>query len=299
MKKPFLIVMLLLLTVSMSAQRQFRKPLKSTKPGTNLAFSNYTVGLKLGCPWSILLNSELSEVNYLGNFGYTAGFVAERYFQRFSIGIEGLFSQKGTKMSYDMNYQVSLTTTDVFHREFFMGYNVASVRIPLTYYFKGTFKDDKVVPYVFIAPQVDIPLGFNATLGEKNGKIGFVFEKPLIQHTLTSYGTITDSQEKPVDKKALLSVNALAGMGIIGRIPTEGSAIILKFDIAANYGLRNLAEEGFIWKQVTDQNGKKSLVLKDNDKTIRSHDVEANLTIIIPIKKRLHDACWNFKSNMY
>lgn len=295
MKKTFLIVVLLLFTVSLSAQRQFRKPLKSTKQGTNLALSNYTVGLKLGCPWSILLNSELSDVNYVGNFGYTAGLVIERYFNSFSIGIEGLFSQKGTKMSYDMEYQISLTTVDNFHREFYMGYNVASVRIPMTYYFKGFFRDNKVVPYVFIAPQVDLPLGFNATLRKKE----FVFEKIPLQYTLTTYGTVEDTQKKPVDTKALLSVNALAGLGLMTQIPTDGSAIILKFDIAANYGLRNMAEEGFIWKQVTDNTGKKSLVLKENNKTIRSHDVEANLTIIIPIKKRLHDACWNFSNNMY
>ena len=132
MKRFFVIGFFLFLSVTLSAQGHFRKPLRSQKQGTNLAFSNYTVGVKLGCPWSLLKDSELSKVTYSGNFGYTLGFVVERYYSRISIGLEGLFSQKGTRMYYDMPYQESLTTDGIFHREYYMGYNVASVRIPLS-----------------------------------------------------------------------------------------------------------------------------------------------------------------------
>lgn len=288
MKRTLLIGILLLFTVSLNAQGQYRKALKAQKQGTNLAFSDYTIGLKLGCPWSVMLDSELSKVSYTGNIGYTIGLVAERYFQRVSVGIEGLFSQKGTRMFYDMSYQTSLTETDIFHREYFMGYNVASVRIPVTYYFKGVIKDDKAVPYVFIAPQVDIPMTFHATI--RDG--AFLYENPPTQNTLTTYGDVVNKVTTAVDTKSLLNISALAGVGLMGRIPTESSAIIIKFDIAANYGLRNLAEEGFIWKKDPDT-GK--LVLKDNSRTLHSHDVEANLTIIFPIKKRLRDACYYFE----
>lgn len=290
MKRPIVISIILFLAFSlnMSAQGQFRKPLKSQKQGANLAFSNYTIGLKLGCPWSVLADSELTEVAYSGNIGYNIGIVAERYFPRLSIGIEGIFSQKGTKMYYDMPYQVSFTENGIYHKEFFFGYNLVSVRTPLTYYFKGTVKDDKVVPYVFIAPQVDIPLHINATL--RDGKL--LFENPPTQTTITTYGDVEETTTTNLDTSPLLSVNALAGVGLMARIPTETSAIIIKFDIAANYGLRNLAEEGFIWKQDPTSG---ELVLKENTHTIRSHDVEANLTIIFPIKKRLHDACYIYK----
>lgn len=286
MKRYLVIGFFLFLSVTMSAQRQFRKPLKSQKQGTNLAFSDYTIGVKLGCPWSLMMDSELQKVNYSGNFGYSLGLVAERYFQRLSVGVEGLFSQKGTKMYYDMPYQVSLTEEGNFHREYFMGYNVVSVRVPITYYFKGAVKDDKVVPYLFIAPQVDIPLKFNATLRD----IKFLYENPPSQTTITTYGDYGDTIRRAVNVKSLLNVSALAGVGLMARIPTESSAIIIKFDLAANFGLRNLAEEGFIWKK--DSSGK--LVRKENSRIIRSHDAEANLTIIFPIKRRLRDACYYF-----
>jgi len=291
MKRSLVIGFLLFLSVTLSAQGQFRKPLKSQKQGTNLAFSNYTVGVKLGCPWSLLTDSKLSKVNYSGNFGYTFGLIAERYFSMFSIGIEGLFSQKGTKMYYDMPYQLSLDPNSpnysgIYHREYFMGYNVASVRVPLTYYFKGVIKDDKVVPYLWIAPQVDIPLGFNATL--RDGK--FLYENPPTHTTITTYDSYRDEIQNNVDASALLNISALAGVGLMARVPTESSAIIIKFDLAANFGLRNLAEEGFIWKK--DSSG--NLVPKENTRIIRSHDAEANITIIFPIKRRLRDACYYF-----
>lgn len=286
MKRYLVIGFFLFLSVTMSAQRQFRKPLKSQKQGTNLAFSDYTIGVKLGCPWSLMMDSDLKKVTYSGNFGYSLGLVAERYFQRLSVGVEGLFSQKGTKMYYDMPYQVSLTEEGKFHREYFMGYNVVSVRVPITYYFKGAVKDDKVVPYLFVAPQVDIPLKFNATLRDSK----FLYENPPSQTTITTYGDYGDTIRRAVNVKSLLNVSALAGVGLMARIPTESSAIIIKFDLAANFGLRNLAEEGFIWKK--DSSGK--LVRKENSRIIRSHDAEANLTIIFPIKRRLRDACYYF-----
>jgi hypothetical protein len=287
MKRSLIIGFLLLLSVSLSAQRLFQKPLKSQKQGTNLAFSDYTIGVKLGCPWSLLLDSEISNVTYSGNIGYSLGLVVEHYYSRFSIGLEGLFSQKGTRMFYEMPYQLSLDPNDIkiFRRDFFFGYNLISVRIPLTYYFKGVIKDDKVVPYLFVAPQIDIPLNFNATI--RKGE--FLFEPSLSQTTTTTYESFIDERQLPVDKNALLNISALGGVGFMARIPTESSAIIIKFDLAANFGLRNLAEEGFIWKKDKDK-----LVRKENNHIIRSHDIEANLTILFPIKRRLRDACYSF-----
>ena len=59
------------------AQRQFRKPLKSTNQSM-LGFSNYNVGLKVGCPWSYMTKTDLKETAYDGHFGYLIGIVGER-----------------------------------------------------------------------------------------------------------------------------------------------------------------------------------------------------------------------------
>lgn len=286
MKRHLIICILFIFAASANSQGQFNKPLKSQKQGTNLAVSSNTVGLKLGCPWSVIIDSEFSKVKYAGNVGYNFGLVFEHYFSKCSIGLEGMISQKGTKMYYNMSYQQNLTLPGIFHREYYMGFNLVSVRVPFTFYLNAASKDDKFVPYVFIAPQVDIPLKFNATF--RKGE--FLMETPPSQTTITTYGSFYNEQTTPLDVTSLYNVGVLAGFGFMTRIQTESSAIIIKFDIAANYGLRNLAEEGFIVKKGND--GK--LVFKDNINPIRLHDAEANFTVIFPIRRRLRDACYYF-----
>ena len=225
MKRHLIIGIFLILAASANAQGLFSKPLKSQKQSTNLAASSNTVGVKLGCPWSLIIDSQFSKISYAGNIGYNFGLVFEHYFSKFSIGLEGLFSQKGTKMYYDMPYQESLTTNGIFHREYYMGYNMVSVRVPITFYFNGATKDDKFIPYMFVAPQVDIPLSFNATF--RKGK--FLMENPPTQTTITTYGNYYDEQTKPLDVSSLYNVGALAGVGLMTRIHTESSSILGHF----------------------------------------------------------------------
>ena len=274
--------LLLVMSLCIPAQGQFNKPLKSQKQNANLAVSDYTIGLTVGCPWSVMTKSDLSNVKYSGNIGYSAGLLVERYFSRFSLGLEGLFSQKGTRVSYEMPYQISLNDDGVFARESSLGYNLVSVRLPVSYYLKGTFKDDKIIPYFFIAPQVDFPLRFNATF--KDGKFSY---GPITTTTITTYGSTHDEQSHPVNLnwKKNWNASALAGVGLMARIPTEMSAIIIKFNVALNYGLLNLA-----WEK---KDGDSPLgVFMPGDLCIRSHDVEANLSVVFPIKKQLKDACY-------
>lgn len=268
MRSKFFIISILIslvMTISIQANGQFNKPLKSGKQGANLSFSDYTVGVMLGCPWSVMPKSDLTGVKYQGNIGYSAGIVVERYFSQFSLSLEGLFSQKGTKMSYEMPYQVSLTQDDIYYREFVYGYNLVTARLPFSYYLKGAFKDDKFIPYFFIGPQVDFPLPFNAAF--KDGK--FSIERPATALSITDYGNNHSEVPQVIDMSWNASI--LAGLGLMTTIPTEYSAIMIKFNVALNYGLVNLA-----WS---------------DEKSIRSHDVEANLAVVFPIKKHLKDAC--------
>ena len=71
----------------------------------------------------------------------------------------------------------------------------------------------------------------------------------------------------------------------MARIPTEMSAIILKFNVALNYGLLNLA-----WEK--NDGGSPLGIFLPGDLSIRSHDVEANLSVVFPIKRQLKDACY-------
>lgn len=265
MAKKLIILVLLLITLPDGyAQGQFRKPLKPQGRANSFSLSKYAIGLKGGCPWSVMPKSDLQMVKYDGCFGYTAGLVAERYFNRLSISLETLFSKKGTIMHYDWPYQTDLNNTEFFHRDFLLGFHTLTARIPLSYYFKGTFKDDKIVPYLFLGPQLDYPI-----------------KETAISTTTTTYG----SHSQTTNDIVYLSPDASAyfGLGFMSKLPMAGTALILKFDIAANYGLIDLAAQ--------------KLTLKNNGSCIRLHDVEANASIILPIKRRLRDACYSFRKD--
>lgn len=282
MKHTLLIGLLLTLLCSGAyAQRQFRKPLKSTSQSM-LGFSNYNIGLKVGCPWSFMTKSDLHETVYDGNFGYLIGITGERNLGKLSIGLESTLAQKGTKMHNQHQYQISLSQLGLLKTRYEVAYNVLTVRIPVTYYFKGMFRDDKIVPYVFAGPEADIPLGFNFDL------FNFKFNNK-VEAVTQQFDGPTGEDPLPLKKETFqpgINVGIAAGLGFMTRVRFENSAIIFKLDAAYNQGLMNLAvptEEAFNWPFITQE------------ERIFANDVEINLSIVFPIRKILHDACYNFR----
>ena len=91
MKKRIVIGILfaLLCCLEAQAQGQYRKPLKSSNQSI-LGFSNYNIGLKIGCPWSVMLKSDLNNTAYDGHVGYLIGILGERNFGRWSVGLESI-----------------------------------------------------------------------------------------------------------------------------------------------------------------------------------------------------------------
>lgn len=282
MKRTLLIGLLLTLLCSGAyAQRQFRKPLKSTNHSI-LGFSNYNVGLKLGCPWSYMSKTDLRETTYDGHFGYLVGITGERNFGKWSIALEATFAQKGTKMHNKKDYQISLSQPGILRTQYEVAYNVATVRIPISYYFKGAVKDDKVVPYVFVGPEADIPMGFNLDV------LSFSLNREVKAITRRFDGPIGEDPlpVKEEDFNPGINVSIVAGVGLMTKVRFENSAVILKFDVAYNRGLMNLAQPTKdAWKWPFEK----------QDPRIFANDVEANFSIVFPIRKILHDACYNFR----
>lgn len=283
MKRALIIGLLLTAFCCMDAyaQRQFRKPLKSTSQSM-LGFSNYNVGLKLGCPWSFMTKTGLSETAYDGNFGYLIGIFGERNLGKWSVGVEGTFAQKGTNMHNEKLYQISLSQSGILKTQYEVAYNVATVRIPVTYYFKGLIKDDKVVPYLFAGPEVDFPLGFDFDLWH------FKFNKE-VQAFIRQFDGPKGDHLLPTKTELFnpgINVSVAAGIGLMTKIRFENSAIFLKLDAAYNHGLMNLAvptKEAWKWP------------FEEQKKHIFAHDIEVCLSVVYPIKKILRDACYGFE----
>jgi len=261
----------MLVCLDVQAQRKFRKPLKSTNNQAILGFSNYNVGMKVGCPWSVMIDSDLQETTYEGHFGYLAGFFVERSINRWSIAAEVDFAQKGTKMHNEREYQISLGQIGKLKTIYSVAYNVISLRLPITYYFKGIM-DGKVVPYVFAGPQVDLPMKFNLNLND------FSIDSIVMAHLEKFDGPKGEDpySNDPIDFNPVLNVSAFAGLGLMSKIRFANSAIIFKLDAGVNYGILNLAKPE----------------AKKRGGSIHAHDLEVNFSVVYPIKKILHDACY-------
>lgn len=274
-------VIALLCCMEAQAQVKFNKPLKSSSQ-SQLGVSNYNFGVKLGCPWSYMDKTDLSETSIDGNFGYLIGILGERNLGKWSVALEATFAQRGTKMHNQKEYQISLSEDGIVRTVYSLAYDVVSVRIPVTYYFKGMIKDDKVIPYLFVGPEVDLPLPFNFDLmGLKKEEVRAILQRFDGPNGESLY------QNSVIPFSPVLNVSAVAGMGIMSKIRTENSAIYIKLDAAYNRGLLNMAvPTKEAWKWPFD---------KDQGVMIFAHDVEVNLTVIFPIKKNLHDACYLLK----
>ena len=274
MKKTVLIVLLFAFCcMDGMAQRSFSQPLKSSREFQS-GLSDYSLSLKLGCPWSVMPVSNLDNTRFTGLFGYLIGIAGERNFEHFSIGLEGTFAQKGTRMRNTKTFQNSLQDTPPSGTSvlrYTLAYNVFTVRIPLTWHFSGLPFNENIVPYVFAGPEFDIPSPKNYTLAK-----GFNHPDPycIIEKK------INDGDWFQIDKpattlKGIINASVVGGFGAMITIPTRKSSLFLKVDLAANYGLINLSAS--------------------KEESIHAHSAELSFRLLYPIKKRLHDASWSFK----
>lgn len=255
---------LFLASANCLAQGRYRKPLR-TSSQTKLGFSNYNIGLKLGCPWSYMTKSDLQKTSIDGHFGYLGGLSVERNLGKWSVALEGSFAQKGNRMHNEREYQISLTQKGLLKTTYSVAYNVVAIRVPVTYYFQGVVKEDMVIPYVFLGPEVDIALDttVNAVIQKYDGPTG--------EHFFSE--TPTPFSPPPIN------ISVVAGAGLMTKVRIENNALYFKLDVAYNRGLMNL--------NLPTQEG-------SQENQIFAHDVEINFSIVYPIKKILHDACYYF-----
>lgn len=240
------------------AQQQFRKPLRS--PSETNSMGKYYLGVKMGCPWSVLTKSDLDNTTYSGHWGYLAGVSGECFFNRFSLGLETCWAQKGTRMHRESIYQVSLNQNGTIIKEISVSYNVINIRVPATYYLTSIMGRKKPIPYLFVAPTVDIPVPFT---------------RATLENTVT--GTQSTSTIQTIYPG--LNAGVAAGLGMMTALPMGGSTMLMKLDLGMNQGLINMATK----------------TIKEEGVVILSQSLEASITLLFQLKKRLHDACHSFR----
>lgn len=271
-----LLLLLSMLALTGKAQPAFRKPLKDS-PVYGNHYSDYHVGLKIGCPWNILTKSDIDPI-YLGHFGGELGITAERSFQSFAVGLEFLWAQRGTKMLGQGTYQSSLHDFDTMRFETAIAYDVITLRVPLTWYMTPP-ASKTVTPYLFVAPGVEHSLKKRLNFPAESFKA--FLKEPFTDPSITYTESIGDQTQTSPDEPwtpPFLNAYLLAGTGVMITIPSKVVSFHLKCDVGVNLGLLNLA----------------SNALKEQGVSIRSHGLEAGLTLMFDIHPPLRDACYYF-----
>lgn len=206
-KRVFSFILLLLAASTLTAQN---KPFSSSAK-KNAYFSKFFWGLKGGIniPRLYYTNHYVSDLPHDFMTGLSAGVFAEFPFSdHLSLAVELNYQQRGgsTTYVYEQNYQVHYS----------LKANYASLRLPL-YGYLGT--SPVVRPYLLLGPD----LGYVV-----NGSI-----------SLSQPGLDIAESEVSLNKSNMNFIYAglLGGVGVRANLELPGIVLVLKADVAANYGL--------------------------------------------------------------
>lgn len=276
--KKFNIIIALCLMAVLPLQAQFAKPLKSR----NINASNNSF-ISVGITGSFAANDMIYTAMHKGEFqvylGPTAGIAVEyNTMKNLGIGLDVSYVMRGTKEATSSTFLSSYTTMTTARVNYEMSLKGIEARIPVTLYLGS---GETVKPYVYLAPRVSLWLGDSIRWKRTYDDASYA---PVVYTHAVDKGTMN-----PYD------ISVVAGLGVCSRIMLGQMPMFLKFDL--NYGISvlsnfskeeiaaaNEGSEGFVFYGFGDveheELGRRLL-----------QNAEARLTILIPIKKRLKDAC--------
>jgi hypothetical protein len=295
MKRLTPILLLSLLLLGNIAEAQFAKPLRNNNLTAN-SEAKYSIGLIGGIsatrwyhwggtntvydqPYTMFGQGNPISTTLINNalFGLN---VERRLNNHFAIGLEALYANRSTQMSYDLTLADSIGYNSLYHRALdSVSYHELFFQVPLTYYFGE--ETNSVRPYVFIAPRVTLPL---------SGGMRWVNSKYIEDAVEGSQLSVVDTASVALSKSNMRSWNigAVVGLGLQFRIPVGSYYIKAKIDASYHLGLLDTfspyEQDGI--DQVTGQAIDPELIGKRY-----IGNATAKLTLAFPIKKMPKDAC--------
>lgn len=271
MKKLIFILALGLLSV-VSMRAQFAKPLKNR----NFVCRN-TGSLSMGLTGSFAANDMwYSAVNKSVLTPYLAptfGVALEwKTMQRIAVGLDASYAMRGTKEAFATEFMTSYSSTTFARVNYVMTLNGIEIRIPVSCYLDY---GENVRPYLFVAPRFDLWLNGNARWERTYDDNSY---QPLVYETELTKATVM-----PFD------VSAVAGVGLCSRFLVSRTQFFVKFDLSYGISVLSNFSQHEVDEDVTFQGwgdiehetlGKRYL-----------QNVEARLTLLMPLRKSLKDAC--------
>lgn len=271
MKKRIIILIVSLFSV-VSLQAQFAKPLKSRNyicrnTGT-LSF-----GITVSFAANDMIYSSVSKSILTPYLAPTFGLAAEwNTMRRVSIGLDASYAMRGTNEVFVTEFLTNYSTTTFARVKYTMAMNGVEIRIPITYYLGY---DENLRPYVYVAPRFDLWLNGNAKWVRSYDNDSY---QPVVYET-----ELTNATNKPFD------VSAVAGVGLCSRVLINKIQFFVKLDVS--YGISVLSN--FSQHEVNEDVEFQGWgdIEHETLGTRYLQNVEARLTLLMPMRKHLKDAC--------
>ena len=277
MKKVSLMLLFGLL-LAYTSQAQFAKPIKGRSNEARDTHP-FSIGITGAFAANDMLYTEVSKSKlsplYAPTFGVTAEWNA---MNGFAVGLDASYAMRGTNEAFVTEFLTGFSSTTFARVYYTLAMNGVEIRLPLTFYFGG---GESLKPYVYVAPR------FNLWL---NGNIKWdrVYDND-------SYDPVTYEKELDNASLAPYDFGVVAGLGLCSRIKLGHSSFFVKLDLSYGRGvLSNFSkheEEGNVtfqgWGDIQHETlGERYL-----------QNVEARLTLLVPLRKPLKDAC-SFEQRM-
>lgn len=271
MKKHLLFLILEVFIVA-SSQAQFAKPLRNR----NHISSNkslFSVGVTGSYAANDMIYTAVNKSILTPYLAPTFGLAVEwNTMNSVSIGLDASYAMHGAREVFATEFLTSYTTSTFARVHYTMVMNGVEARFPITYYFGY---DESIKPYLYVAPRFTLWLNGDVKWERSYDDESYA---PLVYES-----ELNDVTIDPYD------LSAVAGVGLCTRILINRTQLYVKFDLS--YGLSVLnnfsqheeAEDIEFqgWGDIEHETlGKRYL-----------QNVEARLTLMMPLRKRLKDAC--------
>lgn len=274
MKKGFFILFFSTF-VAMSAQAQFAKPLKKKVEAKKV----FSLGITGSFAANDMIYSAVSKSQFNPVFGPTFGLAAEwNTMQRLSVGVDVSYAMRGTHEAFATELQTSYSTTTFARVNYNMSLNGIELRVPVTFYFG---ESEWVRPYVYVAPRVCIWIDGSVRWERAYNDASF---QPLVFES-----ELTNAMAQPYD------ISAEAGLGVCGKLKLGRRSLFVKLDLGYGMSVLSNFSKGEVNEEVTFEGW--GDIAHERLGQRRLQNLEARLTLLIPLQKPAADACdFNQKS---
>lgn len=269
-KNRFLTIVFLAIAVTLQAQ--FAKPLKDDQ----LNYKSSKI-VSLGVTGSYGANdmwySAVRQSKLHPWFAPTFGIALEwNTMRRFSIGCDALYAIRGTHKTFSTELLTSYSTTSTANVDFTMALKGLELRFPFTYYIGY---GETVRPFIFVAPRLEVWI-----MGDLH------WERSYNDHL---FPTIIYECDLNKATTAPFDLSAMTGVGLCSKFSTQLADFFVRIEMA--YGISLLSNFSSLEKTSQAIFQGWGDIDHENLGERRLQNVEARITVLIPLQKPLEDAC--------